>query len=135
MRAEAALPGVAGGWPPALVRRAAVAILGAVSLAACTGYRARRAPEPSANTLVARRARVASADGASVRLINAIVRGDTLHGTLGRPGGAPVAIALADVRRFEVRQPRHAATTALVLLGTAFVTAFGLVIAFDVHDT
>lgn len=117
------------------LRRAAVVVLAPVSAASCTGYRAQPTPGPSANTLVARRARVTRVDGASMRLVNAIVRGDTLHGTLEQPGGAPVAVALADVRRFEVRQPRHAATTALVLIGTVFVTAFGLAIAFDVHNT
>lgn len=121
---------------PAHVTR--ISIRGAaviLALAACTGYRAQPTPGPSANTLVARRARVTRVDGARVELLNAIVRGDTLRGTLERPGGAPVAISLADVRRFEVRQPKHAATTVLVLAGTLFITAFGLAIAFDTAHT
>jgi len=118
-----------------IVRRAALAVLASASLAACTGYRARPAPAPSANTLVAKRARVTRTDGAPLELVNAIVRGDTLHGTLERPGGPPAAVALADIRTFEAREPRHALTTAMVLVGTALVTAFALAIAFDTHNT
>jgi hypothetical protein len=117
------------------IRRAAVAVAAPLSLAACTGYRAQPTPQPSANTLVAQRARVTKADGTSLLLVNAIVRGDTLRGTLGQPGGTPVAIALADVRRFEVRQPKHAATTALLLLVTVPVAALGTFVALGYPDS
>jgi len=117
------------------IRRAAVFVLASLALAGCTAWHAQPAPQPSAGTFVAQRARITRGDGATVYLVNAYVRGDSLYGGRGERGGAPFAIAVADVRGLEVRTPKHVATTALVLLGSTAVTLLGLAIAFDVSNT
>lgn len=115
-------------------RRVVAALFVCLSLGACSGYHAEATPEPSPNTLVARRARVTRANGASLQLVNAIVRGDTLYGAQETPGGASVAIALRDIRHFEVRQPKAAATAVMMAAGLAAV-AFGTYLALGYPDS
>lgn len=103
-------------------RLAAVPMLAcALLLGACTSWHARPVSQPGAGTFVAKRARVTRADGTSLVVADARVRNDTLSGTVEN-GGAPVSLALADVRRVEVRRPNELANVLLITFAAAAVT-------------
>jgi len=111
---------------PRISRMMAVTLLACALLGACTTWQARPVAHPGAPAFVARRLRVTRADGTALVMRNAHVRGDTLAGA-AEPDGAVVALALADVRRVEVRRANEVAGVALLSLAIAGVAIVALV--------
>lgn len=98
-----------------------------LALAACTSWQEQSAPAPAGRREIGA-VRLTLNDGFSIVLENAAVSGDSIAGTV--PGrSVPTAIALADVRKTEIRRVDPATTfwAGFLSVGAAFY-AFGYVV-------
>lgn len=103
-------------FPTRPARRPILALCCLLALGACTTWEEQSAPAPAAAGREIRAVRLTLDDGFSMVLENAVVRGDSIVGT-PPDRSVQTAVALADVKKAEIRRIDPASTFWTVFLG------------------